>query len=92
MLFLQAVKDACFVVFPLYVALMVLARLFAWRRCEPLPVLGITVGCVLGVGLAAQLHWGTLAQSLLMGLMVGICHYLFSLLEKKPLRPCSARS
>lgn len=83
MLFLQAAKDACSVTFPLYIVLMVLARLLGWRRCEPLPVLGIMVGCVLGTGLAVQLQGGMLARCLLMGPLVGLSHHLFDLLERK---------
>lgn len=84
--FVEALKEACFVVFPVYAVLRVLACAFGWRHLQGLGALGIMVGCVLGSGLAAQMGMALFSRCLVMGLMVGVFHYLFGLLERKARR------
>lgn len=81
--FVETMKEACFVVFPVYVVLTVLACAFDWRRLQGLGSLGVMVGCVIGAALAAQLELAAVPRWLLMGAMVGIFQYLFALLERK---------
>lgn len=90
MLFLNAAKDACAIVFPCYVALVVMAHVFRWRRYKPLRLLGLMAGGVVGVGLSVQWGLAAVAQSLLIGLMIGIVTYSFAMLERKfPLQHAS---
>ena len=84
--FVEALKEACFVVFPIHAVLRVLACAFGWRRLQGLGTLGVMMGCVLGAALAAQMGMALLSRSLVMGLMVGVFHYLFGLLERKAQR------
>ncbi len=83
MSFVETMKEACFVVFPVYVVLTVLACVFDWRRLQGLGSLGVMVGCVIGAALAAQLELAAVPRWFLMGAMVGIFQYLFALLERK---------
>ncbi|WP_433851192.1 hypothetical protein [Stenotrophomonas nitritireducens] len=84
--FVDAMKEACFAVFPVYVVLTVLAWTFGWRRLQGPGTLGGMAGCVAGAALAAQLELAVAPRYLLMALMVGIGQYLFGLLERRARR------
>ena len=84
--FVDAMKEACFAVFPAYVVLTVLAWAFDWRRLQGPGPLGVMAGCVAGAALAAQLELAVAPRYLLMALMVGIGQYLFGLLERRARR------
>ncbi len=80
--FVDAMKEACFVVFPIHVVLTALAWAFDWHRLQGPGTLGVMAGCVAGAALAAQLELAVAPRCLLMALMVGMGQYLFGLLER----------
>lgn len=84
--FVDAMKEACFVVFPIHVVLTALAWAFDWHRLQGPGTLGVMAGCVAGAALAAQLELAVAPRCLLMALMVGMGQYLFGLLERRALR------
>jgi len=75
--FLAAAKAAAFPALATYVVAVVLLRVFRWRRIDPLHLLGGTVGCVVGAGLAAQFGLGGSVRSIAFGLAAGLGVGLF---------------
>jgi len=84
--FVDAMKEACFAVFPIYVVLTALAWAFDWHRLQGPGTLGGHGRVRGGAALAAQLELAVAPRCLLMALMVGMGQYLFTLLERRARR------
>ena len=83
MSFIDAAQEASFAALFTYAAIVVLAHLFSWQRFCQLRLLGVVVGCVLGLGVSAQLQLTGLPRYALMGLAVGVFSYLFGVLKAR---------
>jgi hypothetical protein len=83
MVFLEAVKGESFFALTSYVVVVLVAHVFRLRRLDELSALGITVGALMGFGLAVQFGIRSFWQPILMGLSVGLFGFLFRLLKTK---------
>lgn len=83
MSFIDAAQEASFAGLLTYAVIVVAAHLFNWQKFCQLRLLGVFVGCVLGIGAGAQLQLTGFPRYALMGLFVGVFSYLFGVLKAR---------
>ncbi len=81
--FIEASRAVGFPALLVYVAIVVLAHLLRWKRFNHMHALGVVVGAVCMVGLAAQFGLEGFIKYALMGVAVALGGYLFGRLGNR---------